>query len=112
MHFHKFHPALSLKILCLVSRSRRRLDTLHIEIKTLSFFQLPKPELAKNAFEQMEQVQCCRDCEYGKCYESSYFLGKYYLAEGDKEKAISCLKEALRRNQNSLEVRRTLMKYL
>lgn len=69
-------------------------------------------ERAKEAFEQMERVQCCRDCAYGKCYESSYYLGKYYLAKGDKEKAVSYLKEALLRNQNSLEVRRTLMKYL
>lgn len=69
-------------------------------------------ERAVETFKKMEQVQCCRDCEYGKCFESSLFLGRYYLAKGDNEKAVSYLKEALQRNPDSLDVRRALMKYL
>ncbi|MCM1467227.1 MAG: tetratricopeptide repeat protein [Alistipes sp.] len=69
-------------------------------------------ERAVETFEKMERMQRCRDCKYGKCYESSLHLAQYYLAKGDKAKAVSYFKEALARNQNNLEARRALMKYI
>lgn len=72
---------------------------------------LGEEEKALDMFEKMEKVQCCRDCAYKKCYESSLHLARYYFAKGDMEKAVSFYEEAFRRNGQCDEARRALMKY-
>lgn len=73
---------------------------------------LGEEERAKEAFEKMEQLQCCRDCVSKKCFESSLFLGKFYLAKRDKKKALDYFKEALRRNPRSFDAKCIFTKYL
>lgn len=73
---------------------------------------LGEEERAKEAFEQMEQLPCCRDCVSKKCFESSLLLGKFYLAKGDRQTALEYFREALRRNLGSFEAKCIFTKYL
>ncbi len=75
------------------------------------FLCLGEEEKALGIFEKMEKVQCCRDCAYRKCYESSLYLARFYLVKGDTKKALSFYEEAFRRNGQCDEARRVLLKY-
>lgn len=65
-------------------------------------------EKAEESFRKMEDMQPCKFCAYGKCFESSLYLGQYYESLGDFERAIAMMEETLRRNPDNVEAKLNL----
>ena len=65
-------------------------------------------EKAKESFREMERMQPCKFCAYGKCFESSLYLAQFYESQGDIKKAIEMMEETLRRNPDNLEAKLNL----
>lgn len=65
-------------------------------------------EKAKESFQKMNEIPLCRYCTHEKCFESSLWLGRFYESQGDDEKAIEHLEEALRRNPDLVQAKKAL----
>lgn len=61
-------------------------------------------EKAYQYFKDMDNCYKCCTCQHAECYESSMYLGYYYMEKGDKVKAYEYFKEALRRNSGDDEI--------
>lgn len=60
---------------------------------------------AIECFDKMEKLVHCRGCRHKECFESRLHKGYMYTAEGDYEKALEELREALNRNPYSYETK-------
>lgn len=69
------------------------------------YLALGETEKGLGMFEDMRTCTRCRQCRRPGCYESFLFLGYYYEAIGDYEKALACFREGYKLNDHSIKLR-------
>lgn len=69
---------------------------------------LGQREEAIHIFEEMFEMQKCRQCGYKACFESRLYLARVYEREGDIKKAVEFYKETLQINVSNDESRKAL----
>lgn len=65
---------------------------------------LGETEKGLDMFRQMTQCQKCRQCRYKACFESYWYLGRYYETAGDYKKALEYVEKAYELNDHDIAV--------
>ena len=85
--------------------SYRRSRAARIANKGWMLLCLGQKEEAIGIFEEMYQIQKCRQCGYKACFESRLYLARAFEREGDLEKAVALYEETLKINRGSGEAK-------